>query len=129
MSAETLVFVYGTLMRGQYNHVLLQRSPFLGRAATAPRYTLIDLGRFPGMIAGGTVGIHGEVYSVNAETLAAIDRLEGHPNFYVRTEIALADGRTVQAYVLSSSYHSRGTRIESGDWRAHAENKYLTRAF
>jgi gamma-glutamylcyclotransferase (GGCT)/AIG2-like uncharacterized protein YtfP len=49
-------------------------------------------------------------------TLAALDRLEGHPRFYQRRPIRLADGDEVLAYLLSPEQAHGRTRIPSGDW-------------
>jgi len=122
-----LVFVYGTLMKGEPNHRLLSASTFMCQAFTATGFTMIDLGAFPAILAGGTSTITGELYEVTKETLAQLDRLEGHPHFYERTPIRLIGGRTVDAYVLKhDDGRSRGV-IESGSWREHlaAEQRWV----
>lgn len=53
------------------------------------------------MIDGGETAVVGEVYNVDVVTLAAPDRLEGHPRFYRRRSIRLDDGDEVLAYLLS----------------------------
>ena len=117
MSAHgTRLFCYGTLMGGGVNRRFLANARFLGEVRTAPRYELVDLGSFPGLHEGGSVSVVGELYLVDAETLAAVDRLEGHPRLYVRLPIELSDGRSVQGYVLPRG-RCPGRTIESGDWR------------
>ena len=59
----------------------------------------------------------GEVYSVDSPTLAALDRLEGHPRFYRRTPITLAGGRHALAYLQAPDQTHGRPRITSGDWR------------
>jgi gamma-glutamylcyclotransferase (GGCT)/AIG2-like uncharacterized protein YtfP len=123
--ALALVFVYGTLMAGEGNHRLLagHGAAFMGPAITEPAFTLIDLGSFPAAVADGDTAIRGEVYLVDPPTLAALDRLEGHPSFYRRTPITLADGREVETYVLpadGASWRPARTPIASGDWRQRA---------
>ena len=98
MNREHLCFVYGSLMKGESNHRLLRRARFAGAAHTRCSFTLVDLGAFPGLIAGGTSAVRGETYAVGDATLASLDRLESHPTFYRRQEIALSDGTRVQAY-------------------------------
>lgn len=114
------VFVYGTLMKGLGNHRLLERSRFAGEVWTAPQFTMVSLGGFPGLLAGGLTQIRGEVYEVDDEVLAALDRLEGHPTFYRRQSIMLEDGLLAQAYVLENSdLYRHNLSVPSGDWREY----------
>ena len=92
------LFVYGTLMRGERNHRLLAEAEFVGEARTVAGFTMIDLGAFPGVVAHGEGVVVGELFRVDAETLLAVDRLEGHPRFYRRTEIELAGGGRYRAH-------------------------------
>ncbi len=94
------VFVYGTLRQGGYNHHLLAHATYHGMARTPPIYDLIDLGPFPAMTPGGSTAVVGEVYEVDAKTLAALDHLEGHPHLYWREEISLEDGENAFAYLI-----------------------------
>jgi gamma-glutamylcyclotransferase (GGCT)/AIG2-like uncharacterized protein YtfP len=68
----TRIFVYGSLLSGQPNHRVLARAALVVEAVTEPRFALHDLGAFPGMVAGGEHAIAGEVYAVDADTLAAV---------------------------------------------------------
>lgn len=136
-SEKVLVFVYGTLMQGFGNHRLLEagRARYIGRAATKPRYTLVDLGHFPGMLEGGKTSVRGEVFEVDAQTLAKLDRLEGHPRFYRRKPVSLAQRppelrrahprADVWAYLLPAEEYGQRPEIPSGDWRApgHLPNR------
>ena len=86
---ETLLFVYGTLRQGGPNHALLARARCLGPATTAERYALFVDG-IPFLASTPAVHrVRGEVYAVDAETLAEIDRLEGHPRWYERRPITV----------------------------------------
>jgi gamma-glutamylcyclotransferase (GGCT)/AIG2-like uncharacterized protein YtfP len=118
--AITQVFVYGTLLRGQSNHRLLADARFVVAALTAPLYELIDLGTFPAMLDGGSTAVTGELYDVDASTLAALDRLEGHPHFYERRPVELTAGRHADAYLLPRDACAGRARIVGGDWRAVA---------
>jgi len=112
----TRIFTYGTLMTGQPNHRLLARAKRIGTARTQPVFDLVDLGPFPGMVTGGSTAVTGEVYAVDRETLAALDRLEGHPRFYQRRTIRLANGQWIAAYI----YPQRPPGcplVPGGDWR------------
>jgi gamma-glutamylaminecyclotransferase len=118
----TTVFVYGTLMRRENNHKLLAESSFLGEARTEEGFTLHDLGGCPGMTRGGSGRVYGEVYEMTPEILHALDELEGHPDWYQRTLIALDDGRRVETYLLSSVQVRGAELIPGGDWRKRADN-------
>ncbi|MGO8992060.1 MAG: gamma-glutamylcyclotransferase [Polyangiaceae bacterium] len=124
-----LVFVYGSLMRGQGNHRLLERARFVRAAHTSAAFTLVDLGAYPGLLAGGTTAVRGEVYVADDETLAALDRLEGHPNFYRRQGIALKSARErVEAYLLPAERYASYPMVVGGDWQAHLAKELASSA-
>ena len=89
-----------------------------------PLVTLYDLGPFPGLVPRGSQMVAGEVYEVDKPTLAALDRLEGHPDFYRRTTIALHDGRPVLAYLLTIEQVGGRPIIASGAWRTRHEGRW-----
>lgn len=117
------VFVYGSLLSGLDNHRLLVGQRFIGEASTRPAFTLASLGEFPGMAAGGSQAVAGEVYQVTPECLAALDRLEGHPRFYRRSIITLDNGLKVATYLLPAARVSGCPIVESGSWREHRSSK------
>ena len=116
-SQEHIVFVYGTLLRGERNHQLLAEARFVCEAVTGPGFELADLGTFPAMLSGRGSGVTGEVFAVDSQTLATLDRLERHPHFYRRTRVTLVNGRSADAYVLQTEHAHGRPRIPSGDWR------------
>ncbi len=78
------VFVYGTLQKGCSNHYLLAGAAFLGPALTEENFvmrTLVSENGYRGIPFVGRdldLGpVHGEVYAVDDQTLATLDRLEG----------------------------------------------------
>ncbi|MBX3174853.1 MAG: gamma-glutamylcyclotransferase [Gemmatimonadaceae bacterium] len=113
----TRLFVYGTLLRGELNYGLLAEARFVRPAATPPAYTLYALDGHPGMGDEGVTGVLGEVFDVDATTLQALDALEGHPDWYVRRPIVLADGERVETYILPARFTAQRAVIEDGDWR------------
>jgi gamma-glutamylaminecyclotransferase len=117
------VFVYGSLLAGEPNHGVLRGATLIAEARTAAEFALHDLGAFPGMVAGGADVIAGEIYEVDDDTLAALDRLEGHPRFYRRTPITLADGTLVETYLLTRAQVEGRPVVASGSWRAHRKEK------
>lgn len=90
--AGTIIGVYGTLKEGFGNHHLISESTFISEAETIDFYPLIDRG-LPYLIPdiGQGYNVHLELYEVDSKTLAAVDRLEGHPNFYRREKIEVLD--------------------------------------
>jgi gamma-glutamylcyclotransferase (GGCT)/AIG2-like uncharacterized protein YtfP len=74
------VFVYGTLKRGEARERFWPRPPLAVETATV-RGTLYDLGAFPALTVGDGL-VEGELWHLAArdlaETLAALDRIEGH---------------------------------------------------
>jgi gamma-glutamylaminecyclotransferase len=78
----------------------MEGARFLGPARTAARFSLVDLGPYPALVAGGAEAVDGELYEVPADQLAGLDAFEEHPAFYVRETIRLLDGRDVYAYLL-----------------------------
>ncbi len=110
-----LVFVYGTLLRGGVNHGLLAAAEWVGEHRTEPRFTLLQLGAYPGLISGGHTAVSGELYRVDNAGLKALDRLEDYPRLYDRRLIATRFG-PAWAYLYRGSVRDRRP-IPSGDWR------------
>lgn len=109
------MFLYGTLRVGQQYHRLLDdRSP-LATLRTEPAYTLLDLGGYPGMLAGGQTAVVGELYDVDLHTLGRLDILEEVPNLYRRVP-AVVEGHGVQLYLLRPEFARGAPIIRSGDW-------------
>jgi gamma-glutamylcyclotransferase (GGCT)/AIG2-like uncharacterized protein YtfP len=123
MTGDSLVFVYGSLLKGLSNDGLLAEAEFLAAGATQAAYRLVDLGPYPGMVAGGATAVVGEVYRVPQRLLGALDELEDHPHVYVRTAISLADGREVLAYLLRPHLAEGRPEVASGDWRAYVQRR------
>lgn len=111
----TRVFVYGSLMRGGRWHAVIAPGRFLGEARTQPAYTLLDLGRYPGLEPGGATAVHGELYEVDDATLDALDELEGHPELYERRPVLLDGEGDAQAWFTPDG--ASGPVVTSGDWR------------
>lgn len=94
------VFLYGTLMKGERNNHLLKSSKFIKDIKTTPNFTMYSCTHFPAVIEGGNTSIKGELWWVTERDLIDLDRLESHPNFYVRKQIELENGEKVEAYIL-----------------------------
>ena len=122
--AHTLLFVYGSLMRGLELHEQLAGALFVARGRISG--TLVSLGEYPGLIEGDG-DVHGELYRLDsAAMLCAIDDLEEYDaqrpeqSLYLRVErdVRLDDGSTVRACVYLYNRDARDVSIiASGDWR------------
>jgi|TARA_R100000935_G_scaffold8691_1_gene18111 gamma-glutamylaminecyclotransferase len=108
------VFVYGTLLAGESNHAWLKGASCLGRWTTPPRFTLIDLGPYPVLSAGGRTAVTGEVYRISRLILQRLDVLEGYPADYQRRLIDTPWGR---AWVYLRASAPAGRPLHHGDWR------------
>jgi gamma-glutamylaminecyclotransferase len=100
---KTIVFVYGTLKRGERNHRLLADQEFLGAAVTAPRYRVFDLGPYPGLVRDDATGlaVRGELFAVTERCLAELDEFEGVAGPFARDLIAVDGHELVWAYYLN----------------------------
>lgn len=115
-TGESLVFVYGTLRRGEPAHHLIADTTCVAEAHTPPHYTMVSLGEYPALVEGGRTAIVGEVYRVDRVRLAMLDDYEEAPAFYRRVTIEVA-GLQVQLYVLPAQHAQDAPIIPSGDWR------------
>ena len=109
------MFVYGTLMRGQINHELLAGAEFVGEGVTSKAFGFYagpdrgadahELPQIPYAYekpASGDVPVQvqGEVWAVDAATLAALDQLEGHPDWYQRKSMrVLISEKDIEAFM------------------------------
>lgn len=110
---QHLVFVYGTLRRGECNHHLLEQSEYLGMFQTEPSYQLYDLGTYPGLVEGGH-SVVGEVYRIDEETLGQLDMLEEVPVEYLRESIETPFG-SAWIYIYQDTSQLDQV-IDSGNW-------------
>lgn len=131
------VFVYGSLREGLYNYErILDGKTTSIVNATLEGYKMLDLGSFPGIIAGENT-IIGEVMNINPavylKTLQILDRLEGYnpsqkgKSLYHREikHVKLEDGKEIDAYVYIYNVKQgiNYPEVESGDWVAFEEKK------
>jgi gamma-glutamylcyclotransferase (GGCT)/AIG2-like uncharacterized protein YtfP len=103
--AVVLLFVYGSLKRGEKNHSELGEAPYRGTARTAPDFAITHVGPYRALTAGRE-SIDGEIYEVDEELLTTLDAFEGRN--YRRIEIRLSDGRGAHVYVESRWGDDRG---------------------
>ena len=97
------IFVYGTLKKGQPNHMLLTNvtngnANFVSNGQTLNQFPLVIGTRYniPFLLdkPGTGYNVSGEVYEVNETMLSRLDILEDYPEFYDREQqdIHIEDG-------------------------------------
>lgn len=121
------MFLNGTAMSGQADHVHLQGAPLIGAATTAARYRFYAVrGEFPGLVPAtdGTGGaVQGELYEI-PEDVWQRSLAPAEPSELDLGEIQLDDGSTVFALVLDLRRVSPDDVediTEFGGWRAYLE--------
>jgi gamma-glutamylcyclotransferase (GGCT)/AIG2-like uncharacterized protein YtfP len=111
------VFVYGTLKKGYGNHERhLRNAKFLGVGVI--NGIMFHLGGYPAInISDNFCQIKGEVYQCSWEDILEMDKLEGHPSFYTRIEVAMVGYPKVWTYIMERNRLSGRNRIvPTGVW-------------
>ena len=131
---DILVMVYGTLKKGQYNHVYMQDidAEFIDNVVSKESiYQMVGVGdAFPGIVAGDKQ-FQGELYKVTVEGVVnALDYLEGYPVMYDRgfiTVKSIQTGKEYSAlvYFLTSSF-IKSTQLEIKSPYIQLENNVYT---
>ena len=94
----TIIFVYGTLMRGRRNHGLIGDCEYLGQGEIRS-YAMYDLGSYPGIVpADDRHTVLGEMYRVPPEKLSDLDWLESEGVLYDRTDVTIAESGTFSTF-------------------------------
>jgi len=125
MKLNSLVFVYGTLRRGEVNHYYLTHAQFCGPHVTQPHYKMFSLGAYPAVVGRGPDSIQGEVYRVNSRTMHDLDSLEGYPRIYKRKLISTPWGRA-WIYLYRNGLQGR-RRIPAGLWKDERHHRRWSR--
>ncbi|WP_081415054.1 gamma-glutamylcyclotransferase family protein [Ectobacillus panaciterrae] len=119
-----LVFVYGTLRKGEKNHYLIRKAECVERNA----YThgkLYDTGfHYPAMVLDEDEKVYGELYRVDDDMLEILYRLEGYEpgresNLYETIEAEVfSESGSYEAilFVAGNQTDLLKKRIPSGDW-------------
>ena len=113
---SNLIFVYGTLRSSESRNLVLKDSEYIGINTTLPKYTMVNLGSFPGILNFGNTPIVGEIYAVSNSVLEVLDQIEGHPNFYKRKKIDIDHFENISAYFLDKDKYASYPEIKSGNW-------------
>ena len=99
-SEQTLIFVYGTLLKGRSNYEAFLSPEDLIFRGEIEGFDMYELGGFPGIVHGKGI-VKGEVYSVTPEQLKRINSLEGEGHLYNKELVSVEgyDGDYEDAYV------------------------------
>lgn len=122
------LFFYGTLKRGHCRAPMLAGQQFLRTVRTAPLYRLVNCGSYPGMVlaeTGRASAVEGELWQVDRECLALLDREEGvDMGLYQRVPIAMEDPSTpVEGYLY---LRDTSSMADCGNcWTLEFERKVL----
>lgn len=118
------LFVYGTLKRGFRNHYLIEHGLYVSdKSISGFDMIQLDYADFPALLPGGNGDIHGEVFLIDDETLRTTDRLEGHPNIYLRVKVGVIiyDGVDYDLFTYTMTRERIGDqkvkKIKSGNFK------------
>ena len=96
---RTVLFLYGTLKRGQPANPMLDGQEFVGATRTLPRYRLYVVSWHPGLVRDDADGL-----AVDDATLARLDEYEGTPDWFERGPIEVGGAfGPVEAYFFKGT--------------------------
>lgn len=113
----TVVFVYGTLKRGEYNNrpYMGTGAVYLGPALTKYKYAIIGHHQeIPRLCSFPQAQVRGDLYSVDDRTLAVLDRLEANDVIYKRRVIAMNDAAKAWTYfyIAGDEYYKAKKKLK-----------------
>jgi gamma-glutamylaminecyclotransferase len=119
-----ILFVYGTLKSQQDRNFLLDDAEYISEFSISD-YSLftIDGVLFPFMVSKSGGSVFGEIYRVSDDLILELDQIEGHPDFYVRSNVGNYRTTLIESYVISMDrllefYSNRSIEeIPSGIWQ------------
>ena len=100
-----------TLRKGNnnYRHYILTKSKYIGQGLTFDRFRMVCPSTIPFVhpepsADGSQIVV--DVFEIDSNTLAALDLLEGHPNWYCReqTKVVTDTGQTVNAWMYFNDF-------------------------
>lgn len=124
---KVLFFVYGTLLSGCGNNVLLAKPnvKFLGEHITEPKYTMVSCGGFPAVHCQGNTPIKGELYETSdprvidrvysLEGYSGIPNKDGGDNHFYDVEFIDTPKGTASMFVFRGRVSDN--IIQSGSWK------------
>jgi len=117
MERQYLVFVYGTLRQGCANHHLLKDAFCYGIGNTVSKFAMYLISGYPYVTSSEPrYQIVGELYAVDKVTLVELDKMEGHPIHYERSETVVSvNGEEYTAWMYFRN--PKGKLLQSGDFK------------
>lgn len=91
---NNLIFIYGTLKKGESNHSHMKGSKYIGNAKSVKKYIMHPYRNsdFPCLFnESGKYNIEGELYKVSDEKMVQLDYFEGVPNLFDKEKIDVID--------------------------------------
>jgi gamma-glutamylcyclotransferase (GGCT)/AIG2-like uncharacterized protein YtfP len=107
---QHLLFVYGTLRKGEEAHFKMDGSVDFGTVKTSPNYKIIQEPTFIGLIDGNE-SVQGELYGISSEKLFELDNWEDL--IFRRSAIILEDGRVADCYKLQKEVIQKAVETKS----------------
>jgi gamma-glutamylcyclotransferase (GGCT)/AIG2-like uncharacterized protein YtfP len=118
VTLDIRLFVYGSLLRGEREHELLDGAEFVREARTLAAYTLVDLGPYPALLQNGRIAVTGELYLIDKKHRFAIDVKKEVPVLFQRISVRLDDDSSAETYAMRDEQVRGKRRLSHGDWRA-----------
>ena len=122
------IFVYGTLMKGFRNHIVILGSKCISRDAVLEGYAMYDVGPYPAIVEEKGGKVKGELYEVRDSKIKTLNKMEGEGLLYKRTFVkvkvggAEVDGETY-VYLLDVSGLEK-VPFEEQPWRRKYRTNY-----
>ena len=133
MNEYNVLFVYGTLLEGEYNHGRLADSKKVADQVWVYGELFDTHCGYPALYTGNDDKVSGELYEVSPAVMKQIDELEGYfgpfdsGNLYDKVEVEVHVGQhTYKAltYVYAQPKTKKLQKIDSGDWRMYAREGF-----
>lgn len=127
------VFVYGTLLSGDFNHYLLEsiKAKFVCDDVLHNVKMFTSNMRFPFLKEWANSHVKGEVYEIRELDIGVLDRLEGYSvgnderSLYLRKSMLTESGHKVFVYIGGTLFNdTENVEVLNGDWREFTQHLY-----
>lgn len=112
---KNVIFTYGTLMKGNSNHLFIKDNEYLGDSILN-NFCLLEINHFPGAVYKKNYKVYGELYKVTDKEKENIDKLEGSL-YTFQKELFYTDNSVYYAgYYEYSGKLNSNIRLPYGKW-------------